>query len=107
MGEDLAVREAAEDLYARLGGHTTLYDDREASAGVKLKDADLLGMPLRLTVSARSLAAGGVELRVRRTGATHIVSLDAAPAACAALLAELDAAEAQHGRRGADTPIVA
>jgi prolyl-tRNA synthetase len=56
----------AEELYGLLGADSTLYDDREASAGVKLKDADLLGMPVRLTVSARSLVAGGAELRLRR-----------------------------------------
>ncbi len=81
---------AAEELYATLGAETTLYDDREASAGVKLTDADLLGMPLRMTVSARSLAAGGAELRARRTGESRIVALADVPSVAAQMLAAAD-----------------
>lgn len=86
-GNDGAVREATERLYGMLGGDNMLYDDREASAGVKLKDADLLGMPVRILVSARSLAAGGAELRTRRTGEARVVPLADAPAVAAELLA--------------------
>ena len=75
-GNDAAARAAADQLYAALGADDTLYDDRDLSAGVKFKDADLLGMPLRVTVSPRSLAAGGAELRLRATGETRIVPLD-------------------------------
>jgi prolyl-tRNA synthetase len=75
-GTDEEVCRAAETVYTELGEQETLYDDRALSAGVKLKDADLIGMPLRITVSARSLAAGGAELRLRATGETHIASLD-------------------------------
>ena len=42
-----------------------LWDDRDERAGVKFKDADLLGMPLRVTVGGKSLAAGNVELKPR------------------------------------------
>ena len=61
------VREAAEKLYGSLvaAGRDVLFDDREESAGVKFNDADLLGMPLRVTVSPRSLQQGGVELKER------------------------------------------
>ena len=45
-----------------------LYDDRDESPGVKFTDAELLGMPWILTVSPRSLAAGGVEVTNRSTG---------------------------------------
>jgi len=45
-----------------------LYDDRDESPGVKLTDAELLGMPWILTVSPRSLTAGGVEVTNRATG---------------------------------------
>ena len=45
-----------------------LYDDRDDSAGVKFKDADLVGIPLRITVGDRGLKNGIVEARVRRTG---------------------------------------
>jgi prolyl-tRNA synthetase len=49
----------------RASGIEVLFDDREESPGVKFADADLIGVPLRLTVSARSLAAGGVEMKHR------------------------------------------
>ncbi|HEX6541910.1 MAG TPA: proline--tRNA ligase [Ktedonobacterales bacterium] len=78
-GNDAAAREGAEALYVVLGAESTLYDDRDLSAGVKLNDADLLGMPVRITVSARSLAAGGAELRARRSGETRIVPLADVP----------------------------
>jgi prolyl-tRNA synthetase len=81
-----AEREAAETVYRRLGEEVTLYDDRSVSTGVKLKDADLLGMPLRITVSQRSLANGGVELR-RRTGETGVASLAEVKRQAARLLA--------------------
>jgi prolyl-tRNA synthetase len=85
-GNDSAALEAAEALYGRLGTEQVLYDDRELSAGMKLKDADLLGMPLRITLSARSLAAGGVELRVRRTRETRVVPPAHVPEVAQAML---------------------
>ena len=62
------VREAAEALYAELGdlGLEVLFDDRDARPGVKFADAELLGIPHRLVVSDRSLAAGELEYRHRR-----------------------------------------
>jgi prolyl-tRNA synthetase len=66
------MRAEVERLYRKLGETVTLYDDRDVSTGVKLKDADLLGMPIRITVSERSLAAGGAELRQRRSGRTYV-----------------------------------
>lgn len=71
--KDPVAASAAEELYAALGPDQVLFDDRDLSPGVKFKDADLVGMPLRITVSPRSLAAGGVELRIRRTGETRVV----------------------------------
>jgi len=64
------VAAAADRLYAALteAGVSVLYDDREASPGVKFADADLLGMPIRLTVGAKGLARGIVERRWRATG---------------------------------------
>jgi prolyl-tRNA synthetase len=63
------VREAAENVYAslRAAGIETLFDDRDEAAGVKFKDADLLGMPLRLTVSPRTVERGAAEARHRRS----------------------------------------
>ncbi len=72
------VRAKAGELYASLqeAGVETLYDDRDARAGVKFNDADLVGIPFQLTVGQRSLAQGQVECKVRRTGERHM--LDAA-----------------------------
>jgi prolyl-tRNA synthetase len=69
-GKDPAVGEAADGLYQRLtdAGMEILYDDRDESPGVKLTDAELLGMPTILTISTRSLAAGGVEVTDRASG---------------------------------------
>lgn len=64
------VRQAAGTLYAdlRAAGLEPLFDDRDESAGVKFNDADLLGMPVRLTVSPRNLKAGAVEFKLRSGG---------------------------------------
>jgi prolyl-tRNA synthetase len=63
-----AVAQAAEQIYAELVAHglEVLFDDRLESPGVKFNDADLIGLPLRLTVSARTLKAESVEARLRR-----------------------------------------
>ena len=67
IGSDAKVMEAAEKLVAELEdrGVEVLFDDREERPGVKFKDADLIGMPLRLTVGAKGLANGNVELKPR------------------------------------------
>jgi prolyl-tRNA synthetase len=59
--------EEADAIYAELttAGHEVLYDDRCERPGVMFKDADLIGVPLRLTVSARSLEEGAVETKER------------------------------------------
>jgi len=61
------VLEAAEALYQRLltAGYEVLYDDRAESAGVKFNDADLIGIPVRLTVSQRALESHSIELKLR------------------------------------------
>jgi prolyl-tRNA synthetase len=66
--KDSAVRETAERLYAALrdGGFEVLLDDRDERPGVKFKDADLLGLPLRVTVGALLAKEGRVEVRTRR-----------------------------------------
>lgn len=67
LGDDDAVNEAAEKLYAdlQIEGIEVLYDDRSESAGKKLKDADLIGIPLRLVVSKRTLEQESAEWKVR------------------------------------------
>jgi prolyl-tRNA synthetase len=71
----VAALEQVEEALAE-AGLSVLSDDRPDAAGVKFKDADLLGMPVRVTVSPRSLEKGGVELRVRRTGEISVVPVD-------------------------------
>ncbi len=68
--DDSEVRAKAEALYndMRSAGIEVIYDDREASPGFKFSDCDLMGIPLRVVVSPRSLAAGEVELQIRESG---------------------------------------
>ncbi len=63
----------AQRLYAKLGStREILYDDRSESAGVKLKDADLVGIPVRLVVSRKLEKTGDVEIKIRQTGEVRI-----------------------------------
>jgi prolyl-tRNA synthetase len=66
--KDAAVRETAERLYTALRdvGLEVLLDDRDERPGVKFKDADLLGLPLRVTVGALLAREGRVEVRTRQ-----------------------------------------
>ena len=75
---DPALANAAEELYQSLtdAGVSVLYDDRDESPGVKLTDAELLGMPTIVTISSRSLAAGGVEVTHRASGERSVRPLD-------------------------------
>ena len=70
--KDPQVTEIAERLHALAAEagprREILWDDRDESPGVKFTDAELLGMPWILTVSPRSLAAGGIEVTERATG---------------------------------------
>ena len=68
--DDAEVRAKAEALYKEMqaAGIEVIYDDREASPGFKFSDCDLMGIPLRVVVSPRSLAAGEVELQIRESG---------------------------------------
>jgi prolyl-tRNA synthetase len=90
MKSEECVR-VAEQLYGELGaaGVDVLLDDRNDSAGVKFKDADLIGMPLRITVGDRGIKAGVVEARVRKTGDTTEVPLDGAADAILKMLETL------------------
>src|SRR5439155_19650404 len=73
-----AVRAAADALYdgLRAAGVDVLYDDREASPGVKFADADLLGMPVQLVLGAKGLARGVVERKIRASGERDELALD-------------------------------
>jgi len=72
----LGQAEAADRVYETLlkAGIEVLYDDREESPGVKFNDADLIGIPLRVTVAAKSLAKGGVEVKRRDQPKPEIVA---------------------------------
>lgn len=78
LGKSDRVKEAAGRIYEDLWKHgiEVLYDDREVSAGVKFADADLRGMPYRLTVSERSLESGMVELKERNLTEFTAIAID-------------------------------
>ena len=73
----VAVLATAEELYAGLRdrGVEVLFDDRDASPGVKFADADLLGMPIQITLGGKGLARGIVERKVRATGERDEIDL--------------------------------
>ena len=77
-GKDVAVNTAAEAAYQALQstGVEVLFDDRVESPGVKFTNADLIGLPLRITISGKSLAAGGAEVKRRDSATREIVPLD-------------------------------
>jgi len=81
-GDQEAVATALDELEADLAraNLTALVDDRPDSAGIKFKDADLIGIPVRFTLGPRSLEKGGIEVRDRRTGETGVVALAEATA---------------------------
>jgi prolyl-tRNA synthetase len=72
------VTAAADQIYRQLqdAGIEVLYDDRDERAGVKFNDADLLGIPIRLTVGGKGLKNGVVERKIRRTGESGEIALD-------------------------------
>jgi prolyl-tRNA synthetase len=74
LGKDEAVTAAATDMYEKLSaaGVDVLFDDRDERPGVKFKDADLIGFPLRIAVGAKSLANGHVEWSWRKDRAKQL-----------------------------------
>ena len=78
--ENPVVTDRAESLYAELEaqGLEVLYDDRDESTGVKFNDADLLGIPLRVTISPRSLEKNSVELKWRSEKKAELVPIEEA-----------------------------
>jgi prolyl-tRNA synthetase len=65
--DDLAVSQAAETIYTGLqeAGIEVLLDDRDLRGGPKFKDADLIGIPIRVTVGKKSVAEGNIEIKLR------------------------------------------
>ena len=80
-------RAAAEQLYEKLreAGLDVIFDDRDAGPGEKFADAELLGVPLRLTVGRRTLESGEVEAQIRRGRETRSIPLEGAAEAAAEL----------------------
>ena len=77
--DDENVRRQAEKLYARLQAENfeVLYDDRIASAGTKLTDSELMGIPVRIVISPKTIENGNIEISVRATGEKFFVSEEA------------------------------
>ena len=89
--KDDMQRQAAEDLYAELrgGGIDALLDDRDERAGIKFKDADLIGYPVQIVIG-KGLAEGNVEISLRRDKANkRVTPVGDAAASVAALLSDL------------------
>ena len=87
--EDAAHREISERIAAELAaaGADVLVDDRDERAGVKFKDADLVGIPVRLTVGDKALEVGGVEFKARKAaGKGEVVGLGAVLRTCLDIL---------------------
>lgn len=78
--EDQSVADAAEKAYAKLEseGIETLYDDRQLRAGEKFSDADLLGIPVRITISKRTMEQGKVEFKLRKEPKAELITLEEA-----------------------------
>ena len=73
LGDDAEVQKEAQELYRELtlAGIEALWDDRDARAGEKFADSDLIGIPMRVVVSQKSLAEGKFECALRSSGRTE------------------------------------
>ncbi|MBJ6727945.1 proline--tRNA ligase [Geomesophilobacter sediminis] len=89
-GKDDSVKVASEQIYEELqqAGVEVLLDDRDERPGFKFKDADLIGIPLRIVVGAKSLVEGKVELKERRSGNVEVLPIAEAVAKVKAAVAE-------------------
>jgi prolyl-tRNA synthetase len=85
-----AVATSSDAIYGELAsaGVEVLLDDRDERPGFKFKDADLIGIPLRIVVGAKNLAEGKVELKERRSGEVHLLPVAEAVAKVKAMVAE-------------------
>jgi prolyl-tRNA synthetase len=85
---DGEIKTAADKLYTDLNtaGIDTLLDDRDARPGSKFADADLIGIPIRITIGDRSLKEGKFELKRRNAAEATMIGVDEAVAAIKAVL---------------------
>lgn len=76
--KDGQVKSVSEDVYRRLLalGAEVLIDDREESAGVKFKDADLIGIPIHVVIGQKALKEGAVEIKLRKGGVSKKVKIE-------------------------------
>jgi prolyl-tRNA synthetase len=89
-GKEDLVKGACDDMYRQLAaaGVEVLLDDRDERPGVKFKDADLIGIPLRIVVGSKNLAEGKVELKTRKTGEVLLLTVAEAVAKVQSLVSE-------------------
>jgi prolyl-tRNA synthetase len=92
-GKEDEVVEAAEKIYQQLldAGVEVIIDDRNARGGVKFKDADLLGIPIRVTIGRKSLAEGQVEFKLRSEPDRSTLPVDTAAQQVADIVADMKA----------------
>jgi len=85
---DSVIMDKAQELYRALTalGFDVLLDDRDVRPGVKFKDADLIGVPLRITVGAKDLANNVVEVKMRKGSGVEKVGVGQAVSHCVGLL---------------------
>ncbi len=88
--KDTGVMAAAEEIYFKLEklGIEVLFDDRDERPGVKFKDNDLIGIPLRVVVGSKGLAEGKVELKIRQGGEVLSLPIEEALAKVKGMVAE-------------------
>ena len=89
--DDEQVVKVSEDIYQKLleNGVDVLLDDRVLRAGAKFKDADLIGIPVRIAVGKKSVAEGNVEIKLRKESESEKVKIEDAPARVIELIDKL------------------
>ncbi|MHC5082855.1 MAG: proline--tRNA ligase [Planctomycetota bacterium] len=92
-GKEDEIVDAAEKIYQQLldAGVDVLIDDRKARGGVKFKDADLLGIPIRVTIGKKSLAEGQVEFKIRSEADRSTLPIDTAAQQVADIVKDMKA----------------
>ena len=93
--DKVEIQDLSEKLYADLhrAGIEVLYDDRDETAGVKLNDADLMGLPLRVVVSSRNLTNGEIEIKLRSEKESRLVKIEKACETVTSLISDLKKTE--------------
>jgi len=89
--EDSLISDAAQKIYTQLQAQNidVLFDDRPERAGVKFKDADLLGIPVRITLGKKSVAQGMVEVKLRTETENKMIAIDQAACEVAKMINDL------------------